>query len=284
MRPKADGDRSQPAGEQVPGEELGGHHFGRGALLIAPGGRFRQESGDEPPGQVNGSDGERGWMWYRPGLAPPAWVPVAADLAPPFPELFCPSELLSGLTLEMPGPVMACGRNALVVVATPRADVGHVPRLRLVLFDRLEMIVDAELGILLRREERFEGQRLSLTELTFVVLDPAEAADSTRFAPPPGSHISQEIGESLRQTFGGPGWERAKTAAGLAAGGLGAVIRFAPRRPGHQDNLEAAMPPAGPAAHDRRDRCRADTGSPHADVIDGDKRAVIEVLDGGLQG
>jgi hypothetical protein len=129
-------------------------------------GRFRQECGDEPPGQVNGSDGERGWMWYRPGLAPPPWVPVAADLAPPFPELFCPSELFSGLTLEMPGPVMACGRNALVVVATPRADVGHVPGLRFVLFDRLEMIVDAELGILLRREERFEGQRLSLTELT----------------------------------------------------------------------------------------------------------------------
>jgi hypothetical protein len=98
MRPKAGGDGSQPAGEEVPGEELGGHHFGRGALLIAPGGRFRQESGDEPPGQVNGSDGERGWMWYRPGLAPPLWVPVAADLAPPFPELFCPSELLSGLT------------------------------------------------------------------------------------------------------------------------------------------------------------------------------------------
>ena len=193
-------------------------------------------------------------MWHRPDLAPPPWVPVAADLAPPFPELFCPSGLLSGLTLEMRGPVTAYGRNGLVVVATPRAGIGHVPRLCSVLFDRLEMIVDAELGILLRREETFEGQRLSLTELTSVVLDPAEAADSTRFAPPPGSDISQDIGESLRQTFSGPGWERAKTAAGLAAGGLGAVIRFAPGRPNPEDNLEAAMPPAEPAAHDRQDR------------------------------
>jgi hypothetical protein len=254
MRAKAGGDGSQPAWEEVPGEELGGYHFGRATLLIAPGGRHRQERGDEPAGLVTGSDGERGWMWCRPDLAPPPWVPVAADPAPPLPELFCPSGLLSGLTLEMTGPVTACGRNALVVVATPRADIGHVPGLRSVLFDRLEMIVDAELGILLRREETFEGERLSLTELTVLVLDPAAAADSTRFAPPPGSHISQDMGESLRQAFGGPGWERAKTAAGLAAGGLGAVIRFAPRRPGHEDNLEAAMPPAEPAAHDRRDR------------------------------
>ena len=83
-----------------------------------------------------------------------------------------------------------------------------------------------------------------------MVLDPAEAADSTRFAAPAGSHISEDIGESLRQTSSGPGWERAKT----AAGGLGAVIRSAPRRPGHEDNLQAAMPPAEPAAHDRGDR------------------------------
>ena len=37
---------------------------------------------------------------------------------------------------------------------------------------------------------------------------PPEAADPARFAPPPGSHISQGLGESLRQTFGGPGWQQ----------------------------------------------------------------------------
>jgi hypothetical protein len=244
MRPKADGDRSQPAGEEVPGEELGGHHFGRGALLIAPGGRFRQESGDEPPGQVNGGDGERGWMWYRPGLAPPAWVPVAADLAPPFPGLFCPSELLSGLTLEMPGPVMACGRNALVVVATPRADVGHVPRLRLVLFDRLEMIVDAELGILLRREERFEGQRLSLTELTFVGARPRRS----------GQHQVRAAAGQPHQ----PG-HRGKPAADVRRAGLGkGEDRRRPggRRSGGSDPVRAApaRPPGQPRSGDAAGR------------------------------
>ena len=184
MRPKAGGDGSQPAWEKVPGEELGGHHFGRATLLIAPGGRYRRESGDEPPGQVNGSDGERGWMWYRPGLAPPAWVPVAADLAPPFPELFCPSELLSGLTLEMPGPVMACGRNALVVVATPRADIGHVPGLRSVLFDRLEMIVDAELGIVLRQTWYNGDTQVMRSEFRDVAPLPADGNEFLLDVPP----------------------------------------------------------------------------------------------------
>ena len=252
MRPKAGGD-GQPTWEQVPGEELGGHGFRRGTLLIAPGGRYRLESGDEPPGQVRGSDGERGWVWYPPEASPPTWVPVSADLEPPYPELFCPSDLLSGLALELAGPVMACGRDAVAVVATPRPDIGHTSRPGAVLFDRLEVIVDAELGTVLRREETFEGQRLGLFELTSLMLDPAEAADGTRFAPPPGSHLSKDLGESVREEFSGPGWETAKTAAGLAAGGLGALMRFAPSRPGPEDNLEAAMPPAEPAARDRHD-------------------------------
>ncbi|HEY6313167.1 MAG TPA: hypothetical protein VIY52_20505 [Streptosporangiaceae bacterium] len=104
-----------------------------------------------------------------------------------------------------------------------------MPRLRgSSLSDHLEAIVDAELGILLRYEETFEGQRLSLTELTAIVLDPPEAADRSRFAPPAGSRIGQGLGKSLRQTFSGPDWQAAKTGVGLAAGGLGALVRCAP--------------------------------------------------------
>jgi hypothetical protein len=244
---------TRPTWEEAPDEEWGGYHSGRATLLIAPGGRYRQEFGGEPPGQVRGSDGERGWMWDRPDLAPSSWIPISADDAPPFPDLFCPSGLLSGFTLEVRGPVTAGGRDAIAVTATRRTNVADLPSLRDSFFDRLEVIVDAELGILLSREERFGGERLTLTELTAVVLSPPEAADHTRFTPPPGSHISQGIGESLRQTFSGPGWQTAKTAAGLAAGGLGAYIRFGPHWPGHdtaaEDALEAAMPAPEPAAH-----------------------------------
>jgi hypothetical protein len=250
-RVREDPEGGPPTWEEAPGEELRAYHSGRARLLIAPGGRYRQEYGDEPSGQVIGSDGEHGWIWHQEDLAPP-WLLIDIGDEPPLHELLCPSELLRGFTLEVRGPVTACGRDAIAVVATPRASIGHVPRLGASsLSDHLEVIVDAELGILFRYEETFEGQQLNLTELTAVVLDPPEAADRSRFAPPAGSRIGQDLGESLRQTFSGPGWQAVKTAAGLAAGGLGAFIRFAPYCPGQQssaeDDLQAAMPPAEPA-------------------------------------
>jgi hypothetical protein len=251
-RLREDPEGGQPTWDEVPGEELWGYRSGRARLLIAPGGHYRQEYGDEPSGQVIGSDGERGWIWHQPDLAPPPGALIDVGDEPPLHELFCPSELLGGFTLEVRGLVTACGRDAIAVVATPRTSIGQVPRLRAgSLSDHLEVIVDAELGILLRYEETFEGQRLSLTELTAVVLDPPEAADRSRFAPPAGSRIGHDLGESLRQTFSGPGWQAAKTAAGLAAGGLGAFIRFAPHCSGQrtfaEGDLQAAMPSAEPA-------------------------------------
>jgi hypothetical protein len=239
-----------PIMEDVPEEELGGYHYGQAELLIAPGGRYRLEHRDET-GRIDGSDGVRGWTWWRPALAPPPSLEIDIGEEPPLPELLRPSDLLSGFSLDVLGPVTACGRGAVAVTATPRRDdIGSRPSLRDHFYDRIEVIVDAELGILLRREETFEGQRLTLTELAAVMPSPPEAADPARFAAPPGSHISQGLGERLRQTFGGPGWQTAKDVAGLAAGGLGALIRLSPHLPGRdpagQDNLEAAMPSPEP--------------------------------------
>ncbi|MGH3253919.1 MAG: LolA family protein [Streptosporangiaceae bacterium] len=239
------------ASAEPPDEEPRGYQSWPATLLIAPGGRYRQEYPDESSGYVIGSDGERGWVWRPQDPGPPEFQSDVAH-KPPLHHLFCPSELLGGYTLEVQGPVTACGRDAIAVVATKRTDIGHATRLGASsLGDDLTVIVDAELGILLRYEETFEGQRVSLTELTTVVLDPPEAADLSRFDPPAGSRIGQDPGESLRVTFSGPGWETMKTVAGLAAGALGASIRFAPHRPGQQNfsegDLQAAMPPAEPA-------------------------------------
>lgn len=231
--------------DEATGEELAGYHCWDTRLLIAPGGRYRQEYQDEPSGRAIGSDGERSWVW-RPQDPPP---PGHIAHKPALPQLFCPSELLTGYTLEVGGPVTACGRDAIAVQATPRAGTG--PGLRSSLADQLDVIVDAELGILLRYEATFEGQRLSLTEVTAVVLDPPEAADLSRFAPPAGSRISQDPEDSLRETSSGPGREAANTVLGLAMGGLGAGIRLAPHLPGRHNlgeaDLQEAMPPAEPA-------------------------------------
>jgi outer membrane lipoprotein-sorting protein len=256
MRLRPDPDGGPPILEEVPEEERGGHYSGRATLLIAPGRRYRLEHLDERAGYVEGSDGDHGWIWWHQAHpSPPS--PMLIDVAhePPLPELFWPSGLLSGFNLEVREPVTVGGRDAIAVAATPRRDaIGSRPSLRDHFYDRVEVIVDAELGIVLRREETFGGQRLTLTELTAVTLSPPEAADPARFAPPPGSRISQGLGESLRDTFGGPSWQTAKNAAGLAAGGLGALIRFAPNLAGPdsagENDPEAAMPSPEPGPHD----------------------------------
>src|SRR4029077_6476993 len=83
--------------------------------------------------------------------------------------------------------------------------------------DRVELIVDAETGILLRREETFEGQVLTLFELTTVTMSPPEADDPARFAPPAGSRPVPDPEDAPGRS--GLGWQVAGNAAGLAAGG-----------------------------------------------------------------
>jgi hypothetical protein len=173
-----------------------GRYSWRGALLIGPGGRWHLECpvpGRGAAGQAaEGNDGERGWSWRPPEMGDPPPFPVGVGAAyPPLPELFCPSYLLGGYTLEMLGPVTVAGRDAIAVAATPRRDVvssgpgyGFPDRIS---HDRIEVAVDAELGILLRWTETSGGEVLTRTELTDLTMNPPEAADLARFAPPPGS-------------------------------------------------------------------------------------------------
>ena len=240
-----------------------GRYVGRGALLIGPGGRWRLECsvpGRDAEGEAaEGNDGEHGWSWRPPEMGGPPPLPVQVGGAyPPVPELLCPSCLLGGYTLEELGPVTVAGRDAIAVAATPRRDVlgsGSAKRP----YDRIEVAVDAEPGILLRRIETSGGELVTLTELTDVTMNPPEAADPARFAPPPGSHRGETPGENLGATFGGPGW----AAADLAAGGLGALIRYAPHLPGHGAAGEQpeAMPSPDPAPLEPAD------GSPPPDEV-----------------
>jgi outer membrane lipoprotein-sorting protein len=245
-----------------------GRYVGRGALLIGPGGRWRLEcpvpgrgaEGEAAEGEAaEGNDGERGWSWRPPETGGPPPLPVKVRGAyPPVPELLCPSSLLGGYTLEELGPVTVAGRDAIAVAATPRRDVlgsGSAERS----YDRIEVAVDAELGILLRRIETSGGELVTLTELTDVTMNPPEAADPARFAPPPGSHRAETLGENQRERLSGPGW----AAADLAAGGLGALIRHAPHLLGHGAAGEQpeAMPSPDPAPLEPAD------GSPPPDEV-----------------
>ena len=251
------GSPGMPDVEREPEDERGGYHRWRAALLIAPGRRYRLEYEGDHGGRADGSDGEQAWMLRPPDPAPlpPRGFEVVSGL--PVPALFRPAGLLAGFTLDVGGPVTACGREAIAVTAVPRhGAVGSGTSLRPPACDRVELIVDAETGILLRREETFEGQVLTLFELTTVTMSPSEADDPARFAPPAGSRPVRDPEDAPGRS--GLGWQVAANAAGLAAGGLGAWLRLAPHLPGHRPAAEAsvlaAMPSPEPGPLDPGDR------------------------------
>ncbi len=246
-----------PAVDEDPDDERRGYHRWRATLLMAPGRRYRLEYEGDHGGWADGSDGEQDWTLPPPDPAPlPPPRDWEAGSRLPVPALFRPAGLLAGFTLEVGGPVTACGRDAIAVTARPRHNaVGSGSSLGPRACDRVELIVDAETGILLRREETFEGRLLTLTELTAVTMSPQEADDQARFAPPAGSRTGQDSPECKEPS--GLGWEVAKNVGGLAAGGLGAWVRLAPHLPGHHpaptDSRLAAMPSPEPAPLDPGD-------------------------------
>jgi outer membrane lipoprotein-sorting protein len=225
---------------------------GRAALLIAPGGHYRIERQDEDA-VVQGNDGQRGWTWWPSGRSEPSAAEVGLDDARPVAVLFCPQDLLDGYVLEILGPVTACGRAAIAIAATPRAGDR--------LHEHVEAAVDAELGILLRREETFRGRLLAVTELTDVTVNPPAAPDPAGFTAPPGSHFREAPGAPLSAPEG----SKAKNVViDLALGGLGAVVKHAPRFPGRDadsGHAEAAMPSPDP------DVLAAEDGSPPDDLL-----------------
>jgi hypothetical protein len=228
--------------------EVLGTETSRFTLLIAPGRRYREQG----EGYLRGCDGDRSWF---AGLDDDGWSVEAADgpEPPPTARLLRPSWLLTGFTLEPAGPASVSGRDALRVVATPREGAGNWPVVSRRPLDQVEAVVDAELGILLRCEEILHGKPLRVTELADVRVDPAPAGDDAPFLPPGGWDSVDESGPPgmpgapWRTMPNGPGWEVTKLAAGLAAGGLGALIKrstFRPFETATQEEAEAEMPPS----------------------------------------
>jgi len=230
-KPRPTGDEWEVATEQQ------GIQSDRATLLIAPGRRYREQS----ERFLSGGDGDRSWHAVRDD---DGWtVDETGGPEPPLEELLRPSWLLSCYTLEPGEQVTVGGRDALRVVATPRPGILHRPMARRRPRDRVEAVVDIELGVLLRLEEFLDGRTLRVSELTDVLIDPAPAADGEWFRPPGGW---DSVEDSVPQaTPDGPGWEVAKLVAGLAAGGVGALIRssrFRPFEQATQEEAEAEMP------------------------------------------
>ncbi|HEX5287727.1 MAG TPA: hypothetical protein VFX25_02570, partial [Streptosporangiaceae bacterium] len=117
------------------------------SLLVAPGRRYRRQAGRA----AWGCDGDHPWEPAAEEMAGRTAPWITSRIEAPFSLLLCPAWMLTSSRLEVLGPVRACGRDALRVVMTRRPSIRDRPARSFAMrADRAEVIVDAELGILLR--------------------------------------------------------------------------------------------------------------------------------------
>jgi outer membrane lipoprotein-sorting protein len=245
-------------------------------LLIAPGGRYRfapeqsRRADDRVRGRVDDdddddqvrlivSDGEFCWV---------IWAADAersvADLAhPPFSDIVRPTWLMHQLRLSATGTSEVAGRAALQVRGTPRLPADRWAWITAQL-DRVDIVIDAELGLVLRYESVFDGQPLSCIEVADLVINPGAAADAASFRP--DDAIEVELGnigpaESHRYWRGGdfepdPQIDKGRMALNLARGAVYLAARqlarpeptpAEPSQAVHQD-ADAEMPATAPPA------------------------------------
>jgi hypothetical protein len=193
-------------------------------VLVAPGMRYRYESADYQTGCDGGrpweidedeEDDRRGSVHWTSG-------PQA-----PLARMLCPAWLLHSSRLEVRGSTRVCEREALDVVMTSRPTLRSALIAAHEIADVVEVLVDAESGILLRVPELDEDDRPDVRE--FVRADFSPVIDASRFRPPPGSRIAEGFGDSFSGPLR-PVWRAATTVGGLAAGALGAWVRYSPPR------------------------------------------------------
>ncbi len=191
-------------------------------VLVAPGERYRIEDARPDRDMILIRDRESLW---RVGPDEAVRVPELG-LAAALMDLLDPSWLISYFDLELAGAALAAGRPAYRVTAAPRPVTTSTRDSRYGPFDRVDVLVDAELGILLRREAFSGGQSIEAAEMLSLALDPAEARDPARFMPPAGLRRSDPFADAgTLFSMSGPGWRVVKTGAKAAGAALAHRIR-----------------------------------------------------------
>jgi hypothetical protein len=239
----------------------------RQRILLAPGGRYRVAAADQPA-DLTFCDGTSCWV-MRDGTADR----YSAEPPPtPVPDLMRPPWLLSRFRLADAGLAEVAGRVAHRLVATPRLPADRVVAELFVarahsLLERIDLLVDADTGIVLRHEAVFDGQPLWITELRDFVADPPEARDPAWFRPPASvpdedcGGITEYYRDQKATQFDpdgagarevGAGGVAAMAAAGTVRLAARAVARPEPRRDAAPDP-DAAVPEDEPD-HDGPDR------------------------------
>lgn len=211
-------------------------------VLIAPGERYRIEDArpDRDRDMILVRDRESLW---RVGPDEAMRVPESG-LPAALMDLLDPSWLISYFDLELAGAAEAAGRPAYRVTAAPRPVTTSTRDYRYGQFDRVDVLVDAELGILLWREAFCGGQSVDAAGLRSLALDPAEASDPALFRPPPGLPRTDPFADAdTLWGISGPGWRVVKTGAKAAS----AALTFRIRHASHHQPAPASTSPPVPA-------------------------------------
>ena len=208
------------------------------ALTLAPGKRYRLAT--EDGARVLGCDGARVWQWLA-DVPPGERVTFERKPQPPVPGLLAPAWLLLGYRLSVEGETTVAGRAGIVVTGVGRTGHWRSPAAAMLSWglvprpEQVSAVIDAELGIVLRRELRYPDGRVNVTE--FLGLEVGGAVDPSVFSPAAGSFFGDRP-DGERRPVDDVGLEALKMVAGLAAGGLGAAIKYGPKR--HVDPFAAA--------------------------------------------
>ena len=129
------------------------------------------------------NDGEKAWIYTRESGAIEHETPI---LSPTTGQLFDPAVLLPALELEPRGDGVVAGRAARLVLARARTPCSAPVDLVPAGCDEVQLVVDAEVGIVLRIESRFEREPVRIVEVQAIEFDKPFGDDRFRFEPPEG--------------------------------------------------------------------------------------------------
>jgi outer membrane lipoprotein-sorting protein len=178
-------------------------------LWLAPPRRVRIEMELPHGSHLQITNGERMWT-HMPQVG--AFVQERNQEADDGHEAFLDSApLLATLELELLGETEAAGRRALRLRGVPRAGAERRAFFELDQgADEYELLIDAERGVLLRREARIDGEPFSVTEVQEIAFDEDLPTQTFEFEPPPGEEVKRP-----EEIFGG--FETEHDLAGAAA-------------------------------------------------------------------
>jgi hypothetical protein len=135
-----------------------------------------------------------GWWSYHPqtgAMSNEGDRSVRSGGADEASALLDPAVLLGGLDFDQIGERLHAGRRSHVVRATrrPHGDPDEFDRHLSDGADDFELIVDAEIGVLLRMETRIDGELFAVLELSEVEFDRPFPDELFEFRPPPGEEV-----------------------------------------------------------------------------------------------